>query len=78
MLSLLKSAPPLEFKAQSISDEDTEDYNFLLLETSGRYMDMGLNQEEADRLVFDDLGCIEFWQYVKQINGRLEDRREAA
>lgn len=64
-----------EFKVKSktqveylpyIPSEIREEYAHELLEVSGRYMDVGHTEQEADRLAIDDLGCVEFWGFMRE------------
>ncbi len=51
-----------------VSDADREEYDYLLQERAGIYDEQGLSESKAMEQALNDLGCIEFWQYVKQVN----------
>ncbi len=56
-------------KITVISDESRAQYEYELTERAGNYMDAGMTEQEADRLAFDDLGCVEFWDYLQSTGG---------
>ncbi len=66
------------FNALPVSDEDRAEYELELNEQAGRYMDAGLSEQEASARAFDDLGCLEFWRYVRQVNAWVDARRRPA
>jgi hypothetical protein len=47
-----------------ISDESRAQYEYELTERAGRYMDSGFSDVEADTLAIQDLGCLEFWDFL--------------
>jgi len=53
-----------------ISDESRAQYEYELTERAGAYMDAGFSDVEADALALDDLGCVEFWDYLQGTDGR--------
>ena len=57
-------------KMTVISDESQAQYEYELTERAGNYMDAGMTEQEADRLAFEDLGCVEFWDYLQTTGGR--------
>jgi hypothetical protein len=52
-----------------ISDESQAQYEYELTERAGHYMDAGMTEQDADRLALDDLGCVEFWDYLQSTGG---------
>ncbi len=56
-------------KMTVISDESQAQYECELTERAGAYMDAGMTEQEADRLAFEDLGCVEFWDYLQSTGG---------
>jgi hypothetical protein len=65
----------MSFVPREINDEDQEEYKFLLIERAAYYSEQGLSDDVADKLALDDFGCIEFWQYLEQVNRWCDDRR---
>jgi hypothetical protein len=53
-----------------ISAEVRARYKRELAERARHYITSGILREEADRLALDDLGCVEFWDF-------MNDRRAA-
>ena len=68
---------PYDFEAAEITEEDREEYALELLEAAGRLMDAGMEEAEADRVATADLGCVEFWQYARQMNAWCDEKRGA-
>ncbi len=68
-----------DFECPEISDEDREGYQVELMEAAGRLMDaderLFNNPAEADRLAALDLGCVEFWQYAREVNAYCDARK---
>ncbi len=56
-------------KMTVISDESRAQYEYELTERAGHYMDAGTTEHVADHLAFDDLGCVEFWDYLQSTGG---------
>jgi uncharacterized Rmd1/YagE family protein len=48
-----------------ISDERRAEYEVEFMEAAGRLMDAGLTEAEADKIVIADLGCVEYWDLMK-------------
>jgi hypothetical protein len=69
-----------DFECPPISDDDREEYAVELMEAAGRLMDaderLFENPAEADRLAALDLGCVEFWQYAREVNAYCDAKRE--
>ena len=68
-----------DFECPPISDDDREDYQIELMEAAGRLMDaderLFNNPAEADALAARDLGCVEFWQYAREVNAYCDARK---
>jgi hypothetical protein len=68
-----------DFECPPISDDDREDYQVELMEAAGRLMDaderLFENPAEADRIAVLDLGCVEFWQYAREVNAYCDAKR---
>ena len=68
-----------DFECPPISDDDREDYQVELMEAAGRLMDaderLFNNPAEADALAARDLGCVEFWQYAREVNAYCDARK---
>ncbi len=68
-----------DFECPPISDDDREDYQVELMEAAGRLMDsdewLSTHPAEADKLAAADLGCVEFWQYARQVNAYCDTKR---
>ena len=68
-----------DFECPPISDDDREDYGVELMEAAGRLMDaderLFENPAEADRIAALDLGCVEFWQYAREVNAYCDTKR---
>ena len=69
-------------KITVISDESRAQYEYELTERAGAYMDVLMDATavyteeeearitaEADRRALDDLGCVEFWDYLQSTGG---------
>ncbi len=78
---LVRRRTTAALKMPVISDESRAQYEYELTERAGRYMDANMHAAayteeeeariaaEADRLAFDDLGCVEFWDYLQSTGG---------
>jgi hypothetical protein len=64
-----------DFEAAPVSDDDRDEYDVEFMEAAGRLMDAGLTETEADALAARALGCVEFWQYARQVNAYCDARR---
>ncbi len=68
-----------DFECPPIGDDDREDYQVELTEAAGRLMDaderLFENPAEADRIAVLDLGCVEFWQYAREVNAYCDSKR---
>ena len=67
---LVRRRTTAALKMPVISDESRAQYQYELTERAGAYMDAGMSEQEADRLALDDLGCLEFWDYLQSTGGR--------
>jgi hypothetical protein len=61
---LVRRRTTAALKMPVISDESRAQYEYELTERAGAYMDAGMSEQEADRLALDDLGCLEFWDFL--------------
>jgi hypothetical protein len=72
--------PAHDFECPPISDDDREEYQVELMEAAGRLMDaderLFENPGEADRIAASDLGCVEFWQYAREVNAYCDAKRK--
>ncbi len=66
---LVRRRTTAALKMPVISDESRAQYEYELTERAGNYMDAGMTEQEADRLGFEDLGCVEFWDYLQSTGG---------
>ncbi|MDQ3255397.1 MAG: hypothetical protein M3R15_16105 [Acidobacteriota bacterium] len=57
------------FPSLKATPDERAEYQYELTERAGRYMDAGMTEQEADRLAFDDLGCVEFWAHLQSTGG---------
>ncbi len=57
------------FPSHKATPDERAEYQYELTERAGRYMDAGMTEQEADRLALDDLGCVEFWDYLQSTGG---------
>lgn len=69
-----RSLSPPEFKPLPVSADDKEEYEYLLAERAAIYVEQGLSDSKADALALDDFGCVEFWQYVNQLDEWIAEK----
>ena len=73
--------PRSGYKPPYVSAEAKEQYQFELLERAGSYMDAGVPEAQADAYALDDLGCVEYWDYIRRggaLCGPLPDENVSA
>jgi len=69
--------PADQFLLAAPGKEDRAEYEDVFIERSGRYMDEGFDEAKADERALDDLGCLEFWHFVRVTDEWREKRKEA-
>ncbi len=67
---LVRRRTTAALKMPVISDDSRAQYEYELTERAGAYMDAGFSDVEADALALEDVGCVEFWDYLQSTGGR--------
>ena len=62
----------------AISNESRVQYEYEFTERVGIKMDAGMAEAEAQNEAFEELGCVEFWDWLNGAQRGMEPLRKAA